>query len=94
MHGRKNLTTDAYPKWEISCKVAMTVQVVAIVGDFMSIFLITMDRFICINFPLRYKIYVTKNRVYMVLFMTFISAKPFSCIQVWVPKRYAFYVFF
>ena len=81
---------ENYRSWEIACKSATTVQVFAIVGDFLSIFLITMDRFVYINFPLRYEVHVTKRRIFVVLGVTFIWATPFAAIKVWLPDRYVF----
>ena len=83
----KCMSIENYRLWEIACKLATTVQVFAIVGDFLSIFLITMDRFMYINFPLRYEIHVTKRRIFVVLCVTLILATPFAAIKVWLPDR-------
>ena len=85
-----SMPIENYRSWEIACKSATTVQVFAIVGDFLSIFLITMDRFVYINFPLRYEVHVTKRRIFVVLGVTFTLATPFAAIKVWLPDRYVF----
>ena len=81
------MSPDSYGSLETVCKLAMTVQVFAIVGDFLCIFLITMDRYLYINIPLRYADVVTKKRVYAVICSTFILAAPFAIIKVWIPNR-------
>ena len=82
-----SMSIENYRSWEIACKSVTTVQVFAIVGDFLSIFLITIDRFMYISFPLRYEAHVTKRRSFVVLCVTFILAMPFAAIKVWLPDR-------
>ena len=86
------MSIENYSLWEIVCKTATTVQVFAIVGDFLSIFLITVDRFMYINFPLRYEVHVTKKRIFVILCITFIFATPFAAIKVWLPDRCVYFL--
>ena len=84
------MSVENYRSWEIACKTATTVQVFAILRVFLSIFLITVDRFMYINFPLRYKVHVTKRKIFVILCITFIFASPFAAIKVWLPDRWVF----
>ena len=87
------MSIENYRSWEIACKSATTVQVFAIVGDFLSIFLITIDRFMYISLTLRYEVHVTKRRIFVVLYVTFILATPFAAIKVWLPDRWVCLMF-
>ena len=87
----RSLTPSAYSSWELTCKITMTIQLYAIIGDFLSIFLITVDRFLCIVFPLKHPIFVTKKRLFTALCITFLMTSPIPGLYVWFPDRSDFY---
>ncbi len=57
-----SLTRASFPPWRTACKVTMATSALGVVGDIFCVFLITVERFVCINFPLKHGVWVTEPR--------------------------------
>ncbi len=86
---RRSLDRQVSPAWDATCSALMGLQAFAISGDFLSIFAITIDRFLTINFPLRYEALLTRGRVHAALVSILLFSLMFSALLASLPLRYS-----
>ena len=72
------LTNETFPRWHSFCVAANIFQHAAGMGDMLSIFAITFDRFLFINFPLRYDSIMTKHVAVVIVILIFTISTSFT----------------
>lgn len=81
------VTSDNFKVWSVCCKVVASLFILGAFGDVLSVFAITVDRFICINFPFQYETWITPRRVTMVLVVGAIILATFAFVVIWLPDK-------
>ena len=82
------ITRNIYPTWKLMCRLTSSVLAFVIFQDFISVFAITIDRFIFINFPLRHGTMVTRRVVFVTVMVFIIMAIPPVVYFIWIKDRY------
>ena len=86
-----NATSPLQPKdWDIVCRMRISFAMALTFGNLMGIFYISADRFICIEYPLRYPNLVTKGRVTLAIVLKWVLMCIFGVLPLHLIEKIKF----